>query len=259
MLTNKSAFFIALVAPLVLLTGCPNNTAADHPDPKPDAGDPTPDAMAPPTDVNVTVPRNPLGSTCSANNDCTSGFCTDGVCCDSVCGQTCYACNLQAAMGHCAALTTGQDLTATTVCVAPSACFLPASSSVPACKLVDGSTCQADGDCISSHCLTYYTDADGDGYGSSEQAHFCEELNAAPPSGYAAYSGDCCDLDAGANPSFDSTQFLAMPDACGSYDWNCNGVLTQQNTTCPTAVACGQACTENVFGLKFTAFTEACN
>ena len=66
-----------------------------------------------PVDVNVTVPRNPLGTACSSNTDCTSGFCTDGVCCDSACGQTCYSCAQQAALGHCAPLTSGQDPNAT--------------------------------------------------------------------------------------------------------------------------------------------------
>src|SRR5665213_2112938 len=219
MLTIKPISLIALALPLVVLTGCPDNNAAVHPDPQADAGNP--DTMAPPIDVNV--PRNPLGTACSSNTDCTSGFCTDGVCCDSACGQTCYACSL------------------------------------PACKLVDGSTCQVSGDCISGHCLTYYVDADGDGYGTSEQAHFCEELNAAPPRGYAAYSGDCCDLDSGANPGFDSAQFLTMPDACGSFDWNCNGVITQQRSCNTGAVACGQDCTFSFLGSPITLFTEACN
>ena len=260
MLINKSGFFITLVLPLASLTGCPNNTPGDHPDPPGDAGDPTQDAKAPPVAINS--PTNPLGSTCTSNTDCASGFCTDGVCCDSACGQTCYACNQQAAVGHCAALTSGADPNATLACVAPSACVLPATSSVPACKLVDGSACQGDSDCVSGHCLTYYVDADGDGYGTSEEAHFCEELNAPPPVGYAAYSGDCCDVDSGANPAFDSTQFLEMPDACGSFDWNCNGVIAQQKT-CPTgAVQCGQTCNLTfVFGgtSEIPLFTEACN
>src|SRR5450631_909271 len=128
MLTIKSISFVTLVLPLVVLTGCPNNTAGDHPDPKPDAGDPVPDASAPPIDVNVNVPRNPLGVACSSNADCTSGFCTDGVCCDSACGQTCYSCAQQAALGHCAPLISGEDPSATTACTARSACFLPYSS-----------------------------------------------------------------------------------------------------------------------------------
>ena len=43
--------------------------------------------------VVVPPPLSSLGTACSSNSDCGSGFCTDGVCCDSACGQTCYACN----------------------------------------------------------------------------------------------------------------------------------------------------------------------
>ena len=81
------------------------------------------------------------------------------------------------------ALTSGQDPNAASSCVGTSACFLPPTGSVPACKSIDGTACQADGDCVSGHCLTYYADADGDGYGGSDQAHFCEKLNAPPPAG----------------------------------------------------------------------------
>jgi len=254
----KAIVFITLVLPLVLLAGCSGDEASDHPEPRVDASMPTVDASAPPVTVTVNVPRNPLGSACSTNADCTSGFCTDGVCCDSACDETCYACNQQGTMGHCAAQISGQDLVAASACTAPSACFLPPATSVPVCKFVDGTACDRDADCISSHCLTYYVDADGDGYGSAQAAHFCAELNAIPPGGYAAYTGDCCDLDAGANPGFPSTQFLAMPDACGSFDWNCNGQVAQE-TTCSTGmVACGQACVLNFFG-PITLFTQACN
>jgi hypothetical protein len=262
MLTIKPVSLVMLALPLVLLAGCPNNTTDDHPDQVVDAGGGTPDATSQPV---VVTPKDPIGAACSANADCGSGFCTDGVCCDSACDQTCYACNQQGTMGHCAALTSGEDPMATTVCIAPSACFLPASTNVPACKLVDGTACQADGDCVSGHCLTYYADRDGDGYGGSDAGHFCAELNAPPPAGYAAYTGDCCDLDSGANPGFDSTQFLSMPDACGSYDWNCNGVITMEKA-CSTDAAtgqstgCGQACSLNLgpYG-TLTLFTVACN
>lgn len=269
MLTIKHASLISLALPLLVLTGCPNNTSGDHPDPEPDAGrttNPTPDASTSTATKPPPGPQNPLGTACGSSSDCESGFCTDGVCCDSACGQTCYSCNQQATMGHCAALTSGQDPMATTVCIAPAACFIPTSTNVPACKLVDGTVCQADGDCVSGHCLTYYADRDGDGYGGSDAGHFCAELNAAPPAGYAAYTGDCCDLDRGANPGFDSTQFLAMPDACGSFDWNCNGV-TAMEKACSTDAAtgastgCGQVCSLNLgaFGGVIPLFTVACN
>jgi hypothetical protein len=247
---NVKATIGMVVLPLVLLAGCPTNTTS-HPDSGADA--------AADSSGGNQVGAADLGTACASGANCASGFCTDGVCCDSACDQTCYACDQQTALGHCAALTGGQDPNATSTCTAPSACFLPGSSSVPACKLVDGAACQADGDCVSGHCLTFYADADGDGYGGSDEAHFCSELNGAPPAGYAAYSGDCCDLDSGANPAFDSSQFLAMPDACGSYDWNCNGVVTQQKS-CSTPVACGADCNVSlgIFG-SFTLFTAACN
>ena len=168
-------------------------------------------------------------------------------------------------MGHCAALTSGKDPNATMPCGGSSSCFLPpTSSTVPACKLVDGTACQGDGDCMSGHCLTYYADADGDGYGGSDQAHFCEQLNAPPPAGYAAYSGDCCDLDSGANPGFNSNNFLRMPDACGSFDWNCDGVVKQQQTCTVNGGACGQACYISWGGMTSTdpnavVFVQACN
>jgi hypothetical protein len=250
MLNIKSLFPAIVALPLIILAGCPNKTSNYHLDGQADL-----DAGV--TDAHMTA-NGPLGDACASNADCASGFCADGVCCDSACGQTCYACDQQAAPGHCAALASGEDPTATTACAAPSACFVPPSSAVPVCKLVDGTACQTDGDCVSGHCLTYYLDADGDGYGGSDEAHFCAALNGAPPSGYAAYTGDCCDLDAGANPGFDSSQFLSMPDACGSFDWNCDGKEAQQKS-CPTPVACGAACNINLGFFVYDAFTEACN
>ena len=262
MLIFKPLSFVTIALPLALFTGCSNSTAGDHPDMRADAGDPSPDAEAPP--AVVVTPANPLGAACSANAECASGFCTDGVCCDSACGQTCYSCAQQAAMGHCAALTSGQDPNAASPCVGTSACFVPPTGPVPACKSIDGTACQTDADCVSGHCLTYYADADGDGYGGSDQAHFCEELNAPPPAGYAAYAGDCCDLDSGANPAFSSSQFLQMPDACGSFDWNCDGVVTMQNPTCPGwTIQCGQPCYFSWGGSPDTSepplFVEACH
>ncbi len=254
MLTARSLFVVTVIAiSFDAIAGCSSAAPNGHQAPT-DAGSSTVDGQSP----TPIVPRSPLGAGCSTDADCVSGFCTDGVCCDSACDQTCYACNQTAAMGHCAALTSGEDPSATVACTLPSACDLPASTAVPACKFVDGTACQADGDCVSGHCITFYVDADGDGYGSANSSRFCAELNAAPPPGYAAYTGDCCDLDAGANPGFDSSQFLSMPDTCGSFDWNCDGKQTQQQA-CPTAVACGAACAVNLGFFTFTAFTEACN
>ncbi|HVZ88930.1 MAG TPA: hypothetical protein VHG72_18320 [Polyangia bacterium] len=67
--------------------------------------------------------------------------------------------------------------------------------------------------------------------------------------------------DAGANPGFDATQFFAISDLCGSYDWNCNGVITEEKSRPTDASAtCGQVCQVSLGILgTYTLFTEACN
>ena len=241
---------LAIAAVPTFLAGCANDPAVS---PQHDAGQPPNDAS------QVTGAHlGALGAACRTATECASNFCADGVCCDSGCGQQCYACNLAGASGHCAAMNSGTDTNSSAVCVAPSACVLPAGSAVPSCKFVDGTACQSDADCMSGHCITYFVDSDGDGYGTSQEGHFCAALNASPPAGYAAYTGDCCDLDTGANPGFATSQFLEMPDACGSFDWNCDGQLEQERS-CPNAVACGAACIANLGFFSVSLFTAACH
>ncbi len=52
------------------------------------------------------------GDTCSATNECTSGFCVDGVCCDKACTDNCMACSASlttAKSGICSAVKVGTD------------------------------------------------------------------------------------------------------------------------------------------------------
>jgi len=53
-----------------------------------------------------------LGSACSADHQCSSGFCADGLCCDTACGATCESCLASAtgaSSGSCAPVANGQD------------------------------------------------------------------------------------------------------------------------------------------------------
>jgi hypothetical protein len=236
--------------PLLILAGCP----ADGPRPSSDA---SVDGSAPP---DGTTGHSALAAVCNGRSECASGFCVDGVCCDSSCQGQCYTCAQAGAPGHCAPQTQGQDTVASEPCVGANSCFVDQATRLSVCKVMDGATCQTDGDCGSGHCLTYYVDSDGDGYGTSVTAKFCNELTGPPPAGYAAYPGDCCDVDSGANPGFDSSVFLRFPDQCGSYDWNCNGVVAQE-ATCSgqSTLACGADCTINFGFGTYTAFTQACN
>jgi hypothetical protein len=83
-------------------------------------------------------------------------------------------------------------------------------------------------------------DGDGDGYGESGKTlQLCEEQGAAPPVGYAAQAGDCCDTDASAHPG--QTKYFGVPDACGSWDYDCNGSVVTQNGVPPVS-----GCSESV-------------
>lgn len=50
---------------------------------------------------NACVPKQSLGTTCTANNQCASGSCADGVCCNSECGAPCDRCDQPGAVGTC--------------------------------------------------------------------------------------------------------------------------------------------------------------
>ena len=57
----------------------------------------------------VCKPKEPNGTTCDENVDCTSGFCVDGVCCDAGCDGLCEQCNIAGAVGTCTSIFNGQD------------------------------------------------------------------------------------------------------------------------------------------------------
>ena len=240
-----------VIIPMFVLSGCPTRQS-----PPRDAG--FGDGAVGSSDGTPSTTKGDLASACTASADCTSGFCADGVCCDSACGQQCYSCATTAAPGHCGPLTGGPDLAATTPCTNGSTCILDTSTNVPACKLQNLEKCTADGDCASGHCLTFFVDNDGDGYGTATTASVCTTLNAPPPSGYAVLPGDCCDIDSGANPGLPADTYFQFADACSSFDWNCDGTVEQEKT-CPVAVTCGADCVEDLGIFTFTAFTEECH
>jgi Concanavalin A-like lectin/glucanases superfamily len=51
----------------------------------------------------------PLGMSCTASAECSTGVCADGVCCRSECNQLCYSCNLPGLAGTCTPVPGGQD------------------------------------------------------------------------------------------------------------------------------------------------------
>lgn len=102
-----------------------------------------------------------------------------------------------------------------------------------------------DGTCSASYGFnTYYVDADGDGYGNKSQAvGTC--LCPSKATGQVTDHRDCCDSDNGSHPNATTPKTYA--NACGSYDWDCDGNITKLSDTSVTAgcgyraVSCGSA------------------
>jgi hypothetical protein len=243
MLTTRCLPLIALLC----LLGCPTKDAT----PTVDAGrdlaassDTSSSVDAPADGAAVTGQTKPLAEGCASNDECASGFCADGVCCDSACDQSCYSCHLTGSYGSCLPQLVGDDPTATPACDGAKTCGVNSdfvtSGSLSACNLKNLQKCSANTECASNHCATYYTDADGDGYGSSSALRLCNNSGAAAPRGFSTVSGDCCDSDAFANPAVTFATWFDYADACGSFDYNCDGVLEQQYSP-SKPVACGAA------------------
>jgi hypothetical protein len=183
------------------------------------------DVATGPADAGTTVNgTKPLAYGCSANDECASGFCVDGVCCDSTCDQQCASCAITGAAGRCVGQLVGDDVQAAIPCTGAHTCGVDVSSpTLASCKLRDGQQCTADTDCANAACVTYHQDLDGDGYGSASTLRLCEPSGALAPPGYVTVAGDCCDADANAHPG--QTHYYSSVDACGSWDFDCDGAL----------------------------------
>lgn len=75
-------------------------------------------------------------------------------------------------------------------------------------------------------CTPKYADQDQDGWGTTQVQCVC----GSPFPFTASQAGDCCDFDANAKPGpvYGSVVYYAAPNACGSWDYNCNGVLDKE-------------------------------
>lgn len=246
---NEYRFAVSALglAALLLNAACqrttvvPDSGAADEPDGSAIV-DAAQDTGAPP--IRGT---NPLGAACVSASECASDFCVDGVCCEGACFDQCYSCARVGSPGSCTPVVRDEDVFASSPCADMNLCVLDASG-ISVCRLKDKQPCSGNNDCASGFCRTYFVDGDGDDYGvSSSYQSICDAAAAAPPSGYSALAGDCCDSDDGANPEAPGGYFTT-PNACGSFDWDCNRVIERSISTClnvggsTAAVGCGAPC-----------------
>src|SRR5450631_2471187 len=206
------------------------------------------------------VRGKPIAAGCAADSECASGSCVDSVCCDGVCDGQCETCNVAGNVGYCTAQIFGDDTTSAQTCAGAHTCSIAIPSlNLPACRLKDLQACKANSDCASLFCQTFYADHDGDGYGETGKTiSFCEVEGATPPVGYVTQGSDCCDSDSNAFPG--QTKYFTSADACGSWDYNCDGTIlgsqggfitygTVPVSECGTNVhgtGCGDSCTATI-------------
>ncbi|MGM0577009.1 MAG: lamin tail domain-containing protein [Myxococcota bacterium] len=106
-------------------------------------------------DGSTCKPKEDLGGSCTADNQCTSGICNlqDGVCCDTACTSTCESCKLDGFEGQCTVIPEGDDpddecwgqgATCGGSCDGAGSCQFPSSSkSCGTCQRCDGA-----GECL---------------------------------------------------------------------------------------------------------------
>ncbi|MFI5297060.1 MAG: Kelch repeat-containing protein [Polyangiales bacterium] len=119
------------------------------------------------------VAVKPIASSCSANDQCGSGFCVDRFCCSTACNsKTCQACDVAGNLGACVDVASGDPHFSHSTCGSPAAYACVAGACATACTdnvdcaskyrcvggscvsaLGPGSTCSANTDCQSDHCV----------------------------------------------------------------------------------------------------------
>ena len=148
------------------------------------------------------------GGACQGSGQCASGNCSNTTCC---------AAGLTGCSGTCVTLSNSNSNCGS----CGRSCATGSSCTGGSCYLNDGQACTTGGQCLTGTCSTFYVDGDRDTYGSNA---FIQQCGTTIPTGYANRSGDCCDSDPNAKPG--QTNTYSVPDACGSFDYNCDGHAT---------------------------------
>lgn len=154
------------------------------------------------------------GGTCSAANDCQSGFCVEGYCCNSACAQNCKACNVPGFLGICSTVPAGY---ADDSCPAPQSCDGTTGASACVMKFPMGFSCTLGTQCGSGLCVDAVCC-------SSSCAGTCQSCNV------AGSAGMCVNLPPGQKDSVNCS---------GQNSCDGNGGCKKDNgQTCASASEC---------------------
>jgi len=99
-------------------------------------------------------------------------------------------------------------------------------------------------DSNSSKWVLKYKDNDGDNYCASS-TQYCVGNDSGYTSSCSSYS-DCCDSDSDVHPG--QTNYFKTANACGNFDYNCDGSATSDPTWIKWGVCASTSCTSNCCG-----------
>jgi hypothetical protein len=114
----------------------------------------------------------------------------------------------------------GCFLTKNNLMTAPASC----SSCIPTPEICNGLDDDCDGTPDDNINITYYGDADNDGFGANSNT---QVAGCIPPAGFVAVGGDCNDNNLAVNPG-------VLIDICNGIDDNCDGVSELNGCVVPT-------------------------
>jgi hypothetical protein len=176
--------------------------------------------VAPNVCIGGTCTRKPVGSTCTAANQCATGNCVDGVCCQAMTCGTCRACNVPGSVGTCAPVGAGQpDPRGGCTAQAPSTCG-------------NDGVCDGAGACrkhaAGTQCASAACKADGV---TLALASSCDGKGACVPGGDKPCTPFACD---GTSRTCKTT--------CGGAGDCAGGYACNSGQTCGDYKAAGQAC-----------------
>jgi hypothetical protein len=172
-----------------------------------------------------------LGTGCSGNAQCTSGFCVDGVCCNNQCGGACMACNLSGSPGTCSPVTSGADSQCPASCSGSSItngqCGAPSGgigkcASATACP--NGNICSSGTACAS----------DCSGSGNCAANYYCD--------GAACQSGSSCTSTPGCKTGFYCDTGSGTCKSEGGLGTSCVGGAQCASGYCVSNICCNTAC-----------------
>jgi hypothetical protein len=176
-----------------------------------------------------------IGSACSQNAECGSGFCADGVCCNSACNGTCQSCSLAGTVGACTNIPSG-GTDNNPVCGGTSVC-----DGSGGCKKGDGVSCGGNSECLHGNCVDMVCC-------NTACSGLCQACN------LGGSTGTCTNIPNGQDPA---------NECSGTTSCNGSGACTTLalGATCGANVECGSGnCVDTVCcNTTCTGTCQACN